>query len=68
MTKTLRRSALIRLHTLLRTWDRYEFAVHYCAACGDVYDWWLGCGGCGRSPAGGCVLFGLVELIRRRRP
>ena len=50
MTNTLRRQALIRLHTLFRTWRRYEFEVHYCAPCNADYDYWLGCDGCGLPP------------------
>lgn len=51
MTTNLSRETLIILHTLLGTWDRYPFGVHYCDVCDALYDWWLGCVGCGRSPA-----------------
>jgi len=51
MTTNPLRHTLIVLHTLLGTWDRYPFGVHYCAACDALYDWWLGCDGCGRPPA-----------------
>src|SRR4051812_24606985 len=47
MTMTPRRETLIILHTLLGSWHRYPFDVHYCNMCDDLYDWWLGCEGCG---------------------
>ena len=45
MTTNLSRETLIILHTLLGTWDRYPFGVHYCDVCDALYDWWLGCDG-----------------------
>ena len=68
MTNSLPRQALIRLHTLFRTWHRYEFEVHYCARCDADYDYWLGCDGCALAPGGGQPVFGLLELLWRRRP
>jgi hypothetical protein len=64
MTSTLRRQALIRLHTALGTCTRYPFGVHYCATCDGLYDWWLGCAGCGRPPCDGRLLPALVELLQ----
>jgi hypothetical protein len=60
--------ALVALHTLLGTWDRYPDGVHYCEACDRLYDWWLGCAGCGRPPCDGHLLPALVELLQGRRP
>jgi hypothetical protein len=56
--------ALIALHTLLGTWDRYPYGVHYCATCDRLYDWWLGCAGCGRPACDARLLGELVGLLR----
>jgi hypothetical protein len=52
MTTNLSSRTLIILHILLGTWNRYPFCVHYCDVCDALYDWWLGCDGCGQPPAG----------------
>jgi hypothetical protein len=37
MTTNPLRHALIALHTVLGTWDRYPYGVHYCAMCDALY-------------------------------
>jgi hypothetical protein len=66
MTTNLLRSALIALHTVLGTWDRYPYGVHYCEVCDALYDYWIGCAGCQRAPHAtlAAVLGELVEAVR----
>ena len=66
MTTHPLRHALIALHTALDTWNRYPYGVHYCATCDALYDYWLGCAGCGRAPHAtlAAVISELVEAVR----
>ena len=66
MTTNPLRHALIALHTVLGTWTRYPYGVHYCAVCDALYDYWLGCEGCGRAPHAmlAATLHQLVEAVR----
>jgi hypothetical protein len=63
MTTNRLRRALVALHSLLGTWETYPFGVHYCAVCDVLYDWWLGCAGCGRPPCDGRLAAELVGLL-----
>ena len=67
MTTNPLRHVLIALHTVLGTWTRYEFGIHYCQTCDALYDYWLGCAGCGRPPCGGRLMSELVALLGCRR-
>jgi hypothetical protein len=67
MTTSPLRPLLIALHTALGTWETYPYGVHYCVVCDALYEWWLGCGGCGRPPCDGRLLAAMVALLRSRR-
>jgi hypothetical protein len=56
MTTNPIRRALIALHTALGTWHHYPYGVHYCATCDALYDYWLGCEGCGLPPGATAAL------------
>ena len=66
MTTNPLRHALIALHTVLGTWTRCPYGVHYCATCDALYDYWLGCDRCGRAPHAtlAAVLSELIEVVR----
>jgi hypothetical protein len=58
----------VALHTALDTWDRYPYGIHQCEVCDALYDYWLGCEGCGTPLHAARTLDApldeLVEVVR----